>query len=130
MAVSPAYKDYILDLLSGVEGVTARAMFGGAGLYVEDTMFGLITRSDRFYLRVDEINQPDFKALEAEQFIPFEDDPKKSQMKMPYFETPADILEDEDALADWAKRAWEAARRNKKPKKKPKKKIKKKERKS
>jgi len=96
-------------------------MFGGAGLYLDGTMFGLLTRSDRFYLRVDEINQPDFEALEAEQFIPFEDDPKKSQMKMPYFETPADILEDEEALAEWVKKAWEAARRNIKPKKKTKK---------
>jgi DNA transformation protein and related proteins len=118
MPVSPEYKEYILDLLIGVEGVTARAMFGGAGLYVEDTMFGLITSADRFYLRVDKINQPDFETLEAEQFIPFKDDPKKSQMKMPYFETPADVLEDEEELARWAKKAWEAARRNKKPKKK------------
>jgi DNA transformation protein len=121
VAVSTEYKEYILDLLSAVEGVTARAMFGGSGLYVDGTMFGLITRSDRFYLRVDEINQPDFEALEAEQFIPFADDPNKTHMKMPYFETPADILEDEEALTRWAKKAWEAARRNKKPKKKKKK---------
>ena len=120
MPVSAEYKAYILDLLSCVEGVSARAMFGGAGLYVDDTMFGLLTRSDRFYLRVDEINQPDFEALEAEQFIPFEDDPKKSHMRMPYFETPVDILENEEELAVWAKKAWEAARRNKKPKKKTK----------
>jgi DNA transformation protein and related proteins len=94
MPLSPEYKEFILDLLSEVDGVSARAMFGGAGLYVDDTIFGLLTSADRFYLRVDEINQPDFEALEAEQFIPFKVDPKKSHMKMPYFETPADVLED------------------------------------
>ena len=123
MAVSPEYKEYILDLLSDVDGVFARAMFGGAGLYVDDTMFGLITAADRFYFRVDEINQPDFEAAGSEQFIPFEDDPKKSQMRMPYFEVPVDILEDEEELTRWAKSAWEAARRNKKPKKQKKKKA-------
>ena len=118
MAASPGYKEYILDLLTAVDGVSARAMFGGVGLYVDGTMFGLITRSDRFYLRVDEINQPDFEAMEAEQFIPHEDKPEQNQMKMPYFEVPADILEDEEELPRWAQKAWEAARRNKKPKKK------------
>jgi DNA transformation protein and related proteins len=123
MAVSPGYKEYILDLLAGVDGVFARAMFGGVGLYVDDTMFGLITSTDRFYFRVDEINQPDFEAADSEQFIPFEDDPKKNQMRMPYFEVPVDILEDEEELTRWSKNAWEAARRNKKPKKQKKKKA-------
>ena len=123
MAVSPEYKEYVLDLLSGVDGAFARAKFGDAGLYIDDTMFGSISGTDRFYFRVDEINQLDFEATGAEQFIPFEDDSKKSQMRMPYFEVQVDILEDEKELTRWAKNAWEAARRNKKLKKKKKKKA-------
>lgn len=122
MAVSPEYRDYILELLSpphGLDGVSARPMFGGAGIYLDGIMFALITAGDQFYFRVDEINQPDYEDAGAAQFIPFDDKP----MRMPYWEAPAEILEDEEELILWARKAWEAAKRAQK-KKGPKKKTK------
>lgn len=40
MASSQGYFDYVLDLLSGVEGLTARKMMGEYLLYSEGTLFG------------------------------------------------------------------------------------------
>ncbi len=122
MAVSPEYRDYILDLLSALDGVTARPMFGGAGIYLDGLMFALITGGDDFYLRVDEVNQPDYEEAGSIQFKPFEDKP----MRMPYWQAPVDLLEDEEELVLWARKAWEAAKRAQNAKQGKKKKKKKK----
>jgi len=107
--VSPEYRDYILDLLSAMEGVLPRAMFGGCGLFRDGLMFAIITRTDRCYFRVDDLNRPDFEAAGCEQFQPHENKP----MRMPYYEVPVDLLEDPEELCAWAENAWAAARRNK-----------------
>ena len=118
MPVSPEYKDYILDQMSEVDGFMPRSMFGGMGLFKGGVMFAIISRKDRFYMKVDEQNQPDYEALGAEPFRPHEG----GKMTMPYFEVPVEILDDPEELAAWADKAWEAAKRNaaKKPKRKKK----------
>ncbi len=42
MAVSDEFVDYVIDQLSAWAYVSARKMFGGAGLYCDGMMFGLI----------------------------------------------------------------------------------------
>lgn len=104
---SREFRDYALELLEGLGAVSARAMFGGAGLYLDGTMFALITRADVFYFRTDEINRGDFEAAGMGPFVPFADKP----MTMPYHQAPPDVMEDADAMCAWGRRAWEAARR-------------------
>ena len=118
MAVSKEFRDHILDLLSEVDGVTARAMFGGAGLYLDGIMFGLISSQEGFYLRVDDENRADFEARGSGPFAPQMGGAKPRHTVMPYYEVPAQILEEADELALWARRAWEAAKRAKTNKKK------------
>ena len=65
MPVSSDYRDYILDQLSSVEDVIPRTMFGGLGLFKGGVMFGILSRMDCFYLKVDDINQPEYEALGA-----------------------------------------------------------------
>ena len=120
MAVSKEYRDHILDLLSEVEGVTARGMFGGAGLYLDGIMFGLLSSQEGFYLRVDDQNRADFEAHGSGPFAPQMGGSKPRHAVMPYYEVPAEIMEDADELAHWARRAWEAAKRAKKTKRKKK----------
>ena len=119
MAVSSEYRYYILDLLSAMEGVSVRPMFGGAGIYLGGFMFALITGSDEFYFRVDDSNQPDYEEAGSVQLKPFEDKP----MRMPYWQAPADLLEDEEEFVLWARKAWEAAKRVQNAKKSKKKKT-------
>ena len=110
MAVSPEFRDHILDLLDALGGVTVRSMFGGAGLYRDGIMFGLITRRDVLYFRTDDGNRGEYQAAGTAPFVPFED----GRMTMPYHEVPADVMEDSEEICAWAGRAWEAARRNRK----------------
>ena len=108
MPINPDYRDFILDQLSLVEEIMPRAMFGGLGLFKGGVMFGILTRMDRFYLKVDDINQPDYEVLGAEPFRPHQG----SEKTMAYFEVPVEILDDPEGLAIWVDKAWEAARRN------------------
>ena len=42
MPISDEFSDFVVDQLSGWGDVSVRRMFGGAGLYCEGVMFGLI----------------------------------------------------------------------------------------
>ena len=101
MATTPEYAEFIMDLIRPIEpGAMPRKMFGGVGIFLEGTMFALITSQDVFHFRVDDVNRPDYEALEMPQF-----------MRMPYFEAPADVLEDAAELETWMTRAIEASQR-------------------
>ena len=97
MAVSNDFLEYILDQFSGLSGVSVRRMFGGAGLYRDGKMFGLVA-DDVAYLKVDETNQGKFIAAGASPFKPFPDKPTI----MPYYEIPVDVLENPEELIKWA----------------------------
>lgn len=115
MAVSAEYKEFLLDVLAPLGPLKIRAMFGGAGVYYKDVMFGLVA-SDTLYLKVDDHNQSDF---EQEDMKPFTYDGKGKSINMSYFEVPDRLLDDTDELILWAQKSVEAALRNaaKKPKK-------------
>jgi DNA transformation protein len=100
MAVSSEFLDYLLDQLSAWGGVSARKMFGGAGLFRNGKMFALIA-NDIAYLKAGDSNRDEFVRRGSRPFKPY---PGKKTL-MPYFEIPADVLEDPDQLIDWAKRS-------------------------
>ena len=90
------------------EDVMPRRMFGGLGLFKGNVMFGILSSMDGFYLRVDNINQPDFEALSAEPFRPNQG----GEMTMAYFQVPVEILDDPERLAIWVDKACDASGRN------------------
>ena len=47
-----SFKDFVLDQMSDLRGVTCRAMFGGYGVYQGEVFFGIIHRG-RLYLKTD-----------------------------------------------------------------------------
>ena len=47
-----SFKDFILDQLYGLEGVTARALFGGHGLYRGGTFSASSSKADCFSKRM------------------------------------------------------------------------------
>ena len=101
-------RDCILDQLLQLEDVMPRRMYGGLGLFKDSVMFGILSRMDGFYLKVDDINRPDFDALDAEPFRPNQG----RKMTMAYFQVPVEILDDPERLAIWADKACDAAGRN------------------
>jgi len=114
MAVSPEYRAYIEDLVAPLGHVSTRRMFGGLGTFRDDLMFGLVA-DDVFYLKADDANRLEF---EARGMGPFTYQRAGKPTSLSYWEVPAEVLEDPGGLALWAAGAWEAARRNAKPKKK------------
>ena len=48
-AKSDGFKDFVLDQLTDLRGVTARAMFGGYGLYHRSTFFGIIHKGHLYF---------------------------------------------------------------------------------
>jgi DNA transformation protein len=101
MAVSHDYLQYVLEQLSGLGRIASRRMFGAVGLYCDDLFFGLISR-DTLYFKVDDSNRADYTARRMGQFRPYADKPEFS---MAYFEVPAEVLEDGEECAAWARRS-------------------------
>jgi DNA transformation protein and related proteins len=109
MSISDEFVDYVIDQLSDWGEVSARKMFGGAGLYREGAMFGLIA-DDVAYLKVDDSNRKDFVRAGTSPFKPFPD----KEIVMSYYEIPTDVLENPKVLAKWAQRSFNIPRKKKK----------------
>jgi DNA transformation protein len=108
MAVSPEYRDYVLDQLSQVR-FDRRPMFGGVGLFFEGLMFGIISRSDSFYLKTDEETVGCYERRGSSPFMV-----ARGGVSRPmggYYEVPAEVLDDTELVAIWAAHAIDAARR-------------------
>ena len=108
MPVSDEYIDYVIDQLATWANVSVRKMFGGAGLYCDGVMFGLIA-DDIAYLKVDDSNRGDFEQTGSSPFNPYPDKVKTTVMS--YYEIPIDILENREQLAAWAERSLTIARK-------------------
>ena len=108
MKSSTAFRDYVLDQLSGIRDVRARAMFGGIGIYAGDVFFALIA-SDVLYLKVDDTNRARYVEAGSAPFAPY---PGKT-MTMPYYNVPVSVLEDAATLTTWAKASVGVAKKKK-----------------
>ncbi len=67
MAAGGTFGEFLQDQLRSLGHVTVRRMFGGAGVYCDGLMFGLVS-DDTLYFRVDDGNRG---AFEAEGQQPF-----------------------------------------------------------
>jgi DNA transformation protein len=105
MTVTASFLAYVLEQLGQVPGLRSRRMFGGVGLYGDDLFFGLVD-DDVLYLRVDDANRREHVARGCRPFRPFRDRP---ELSMSYYDVPADVLEDVDELARWARRSMQVA---------------------
>ena len=110
MATSEDFTAFVVELLNPICSVSTRKMFGGVGIYADGQICALISSNDVLHFKVDVENKDDYVEVGAKQF-----------MTMPYFEVPADVLENSDALKVWfeksvavSKRAGEAKAKKKK----------------
>jgi DNA transformation protein and related proteins len=106
MPVTPAFREYALEQLGRTLPVTARSMFGGVGIYSDGLFFALLAE-DMLYLKVDDTNRADFERAGMAPFQPY----GEGAPVMQYYPVPADVLEDAEALGEWAQRARDVARR-------------------
>ncbi len=101
---------YILeDAMREVRGITAKAMFGGYGLYKNGVIFSILVE-DELYFKVDDKNRAQF---EKRKSSPFSYETKKGKrVAMSYWKLPADILEDPSQLSIWIDASVQATKRS------------------
>ena len=100
-----SFKSFVLDQLSALPGLRAKAMFGGHGLYSGDNFFGILDEG-RVFFKVDDATRA---AYESRGMPPFTYEMKGRQMTMSYQEVPPDIFEDRNECVTWASQAIQIA---------------------
>lgn len=108
MARSSEFLEFVSEQMSGLGRVRARAMFGGYGIYRDDAMFAIIIE-DQLYLKTNAANRAQF---EARGLKPFVYTRGRKTVEMSYFEAPAEVLEEPEAMRSWARLALEASKLN------------------
>jgi len=106
MANRASYIEFLIEHLSPLGEITTRRLFGGNSLYCDGTVFALVA-NDTLYLKADDQNRLEFEASGLGPFHPFGDATKS----MGYYQAPAELFEDADALRRWGAGAVAAGRR-------------------
>ena len=106
MGVSQGFTDFVVEQLEGCGVISTKRMFGGVGIYCGEVFFGLID-NDILYLKVDDLNRPDFVRAGSRPFRPYGDD----RATMQYYAVPANVIEDASVLTQWGRKAIAAAQR-------------------
>jgi DNA transformation protein len=94
-----SFKDFVLDQLQDLDDVEARRMFGGYGLYQDETFFGIIHRG-RLYFKIDESTVGEYRKRKMKPIRP-----NAKQTLKSYYQVPVEIIEDADELREWAEKA-------------------------
>ncbi len=105
---------WLCELLAPLGRITAKRMFGGAGLYADGLIVGLEVQG-RLYLKTDDISRQAFADAGG---YPFVYDGKGKPVALRYWTPPEDALDSPEAMRPWARLALDAALRS--PAKKPK----------
>ena len=100
-----SFKEFVLDQLSALPEVRAKAMFGAHGIYSGEKFFAILDEG-RLFFKTDAVSQADYT---ARGMGPFTYEMKGKVMSMAYHEVPPDVLEQPHELTVWARRAIQIA---------------------
>ena len=100
-----SFKEFVLDQLSALPDLRAKAMFGAHGLYSDDKFFGIVDEG-RLFLKTNDQTAADYT---ARGMGPFTYTMKGKTMSMAYHEVPPDVLENRHELTLWARKAIQLA---------------------
>ena len=107
MAAESGLAELLKEHLGPIGPIAVRRMFGGAGVFFDGLMFGLIV-DDTLYLKANDANRPDF---EAEGLAPFSYQRGNGQTTvMSYWRAPERLLDEPDEMLVWARKAIAVAR--------------------
>ena len=94
-----AFADELLETFAPLGEVSWKKMFGGAGVFVDGSMFGLMDSDAQLHLKADDSNREQFEAAGSVK-----------HGRMPYFSVPPEVLDDDDTLMSWARTSAEIAK--------------------
>ena len=101
-----SFKDFVLDQIANPAAVEARRMFGGYGLYRDETFFGIVHKGKLFF-KVDESTIEEYRKHKMKPFRP-----TAKQTLTSYYQVPVEVIEDADALRQWAANAVRCQEKN------------------
>ncbi len=105
-----SFKEFVLDQLSALPELRARAMFGAFALFSGDKTFGIVDEG-RLFFKTDTQSQSDYT---LRGMGPFTYEMKGKTMTMAYHEVPPDVLDNPQELTHWARKAIQIASAKKK----------------
>jgi DNA transformation protein and related proteins len=100
------FHDFVGELFAGFGPVRIKRMFGGAGIYAGQVMFGLID-DDTIYLKTDEALKAELAAEGSAGWV-YSRAPGRWE-ETSYWRLPEAALDDPEAAADWARKALAVA---------------------
>lgn len=110
MKNSAEYLAHVLELMRPTGLATARAMFGGHGLYLDGVIIAIVI-DDVLYFKTDDENR---EAFAAQGLEPFRYVTKEGEVHvMSYHRAPDGALDGPIGMAPWLRSAQEAALRRK-----------------
>jgi DNA transformation protein len=95
----------IQDCLAPLGDIRIRKMFGGYGVFEEETMFALVDSQGNIFFKADETNFQLFEAAGSQK-----------HGRMPYYQVPEHVLEDDKVLQVWAQTSITISKKTKKKK--------------
>ncbi len=101
----PAAVTRLIEYLVPLGAVTARAMFGGYGIYLDGTIFA-IAAGEQIFFKIDDTSRARYEAAGMSVFRPFDD----HTVLRSYYEVPPTILGDGGSVREWAAEAHRIAR--------------------
>ena len=103
-----SFKEFVLDQLSALPELRAKAMFGAHGLYQGADFFGILDEG-RLFFKTDAQSQMDYT---ARGMGPFTYEMKGRVMTMGYHEVPPDVLENAPELVAWGEALHSSVRKS------------------
>lgn len=105
MTPQQAFADYVVEQMQAFGPVQAKRMFGGHGIFRDGLMFALIIH-EQLYLKADAALSPRF----VERGLrPFTYEARGKTQSVSYYEAPAEVFDAPDAMAEWARLAFQCA---------------------
>jgi DNA transformation protein and related proteins len=106
--------EFIRELFAPFGPVTVKRMFGGAGIWSDGLMFGLVF-DGAIFLKVDAASIPDFEREGSRAFVytRAKSPGRVGRASLSYWRLPERLYDDADELAVWAARALAIAQRKK-----------------
>lgn len=101
------FADSLHEVFERFGSVVVRRMFGGHGVFHDGRMFALLA-GNRLYLKTDAHNVASFTARQLPAFAYLR---QGEPARMNYHEAPAEVFDDRDEAARWARLAWDAVLR-------------------
>jgi DNA transformation protein len=90
------------ERLLNLGAIRIKKMFGGYGVFEEDTMFSLVDKNGQIFFKADDTN------LQT-----FEEAGSVKHSRMPYYTLPDKVLNDDKALLSWAQSSLDIAKKAK-----------------